>query len=85
MEPTATLTVSWQALTAIIGVLVIVVGMATGYLKLFMQTKLAELEKNILKQIKVEFQDKEISRLKEQEFEGRISKLEGKIFQQPLI
>lgn len=72
-----TLTVSWQALTAIVGTLVIVVGMATGYLKLFMQTKLAELEKTLIRQIKAEFQDKEMSRLKEAEFERRISTLEG--------
>ena len=75
------LTVSWQALTAIVGVLVIVVGMATGYLKLFMQTKLAELEKNLMQQIKREFQDKELSMKTEKDFESRIARLEGKVFQ----
>lgn len=77
METQNVLTVSWQALSAIVGILVIVVGMSTGYLKLFMQSKLAEMEKNIMKQIKLEFQDKEMSRLKEAEFERRISTLEG--------
>ena len=82
MEP-QTLTISWQAITAIFGVLVITVGLATGYLRLFVQTKMAELERNLMKEIKSQFQEKEHSRIKEAEFEGRISKLEGRIFAQP--
>lgn len=76
----AVLTVSWQAVTAIAGLLVLVIGAATAYLKLFMQTKLAELEKNITKQIKDEFQTKEKQELKNTDFESRLSKLEGKVF-----
>lgn len=80
MEPQATLTISWQALTAVMGVLVVVVGMATGYLKLFMQTKLAELEKSLIKEFKLEFQSKESQNEKNLLYEARLTKLEGKVF-----
>ena len=76
----ATLVLSWQAVSAIMGVLLIIVGGSTAYLKLFTQNQLAALEKAIKKEIQLEFQNKETSRLKEQEFEGRISRLEGKVF-----
>ena len=80
MEPQATLTISWQALTVVMGVLVVVVGMATGYLKLFMQTKLAELEKSLIKEFKLEFQSKESQNEKNLLYEARLTKLEGKVF-----
>ena len=76
----ATLVLSWQAVSAIMGVLLIIVGGSTAYLKLFTQNQLAALEKAIKKEIQLAFQNKETSRLKEQELEGRISRLEGKVF-----
>ena len=80
MQSEATLVLSWQAVSAIMGVLLIIVGGSTAYLKLFTQNQLAALEKNIKKEIQSEFQNKELADREMRDIREKIARLEGAVF-----
>lgn len=80
MQAEATLVLSWQAVSAILGLLLVIVGGSTAYLKLFTQNQLASLEKNILRQMKEEFQNKEIADRELRDLRERVARVEGVVF-----
>lgn len=69
----------WQTLTSIIGVLTVLIGVATVYLRLFMSVEIAKASDAILKSIELRFTQKEIVELKISEHDRRIARLEKRV------
>lgn len=81
MDSTQVVTVSWQALTFGLAILLATVSAATVYLRMFIKGENVQMEKNILDKVENKFTGKEMSLAKERDQDHRLTRLESAVFQ----
>lgn len=70
---------NWTALNVAVVILSTVVGIATAYLRMFINGKMSELEKSIMTQIEVKFPQKEYIAMQINAHERRLQRIETRM------
>ena len=66
----------WEAITAIVGAMTLIIGIATAYLRLYIRNELSEWEIKLLHELDGKFVDKQVHDMRSAGSEARLTKLE---------
>ncbi len=69
----------WTTFNAAVGIVTLVISLATAYLRMFIQNKMSEVKTDLLSTIESKFSQKEIVSMQISEHERRIARIEAKM------
>lgn len=77
MTSTQTISLDWSTIGIITGLVTVIMGVATTYLKLFISQSMTRVEKEVISAVKLEFANKEVTESKLDAIYSRLRTLES--------